>query len=146
MCTGVMVMTATMEICVSTMTVAPTYAPMPGFGTIAVAAVPAAPADPAATILDRLLGLLARLTGGQPRSGQTPHELAEDAARRLRAAAATADQAGLPLDAVVVYYRVRFGRHDLGEDGRREMADRLDRLDVLARAATPGPAAVKPAH
>jgi transglutaminase-like putative cysteine protease len=105
------------------------------------AADPDSPPDVAAPFLDRLLGLLARLTGAAPRSSQTPRELAEDASGRLRRAPATEPHAGLPLDAVVLYYRVRFGRHSAGADDRRDLLDRLDRLDELTR----GPVVAVPA-
>ncbi len=91
---------------------------------------PAAAPDSSVAFYHRLLAVLRRALGLEPRTGQTPGEFAADAAARLRGAAATVAVAGVPGEAAVLYYRVRFGHRPLAVDERRAVAAQLDRLEA----------------
>ncbi len=97
-----------------------------------------APPDPATAFYRRLLDVVARHLGLQPRDGQTPGEFAADAVRRLLALGAAPELAGVPGETAVLYYRVRYGARPLDAAERQALDARLDRLEA-ALAARPGP-------
>src|SRR5207249_1828836 len=85
--------------------------------------------DAAATVLDRVLRALRRLAGVGQAPGRTPQELAEAAAGPLRAAPATVAFADFPVEAVVYYYRARYGGRPLDAAEHRDLSGRLDALE-----------------
>ncbi|HEY1375740.1 MAG TPA: transglutaminase domain-containing protein, partial [Gemmataceae bacterium] len=109
--------------------------------------LPARSANPATAFYDRMLAALRRTFGLAPRTGQTPGEFAADAGERLRAVPATCDVSGVPADAAVLYYRVRFGNRPLAAEERRALDARLDRLETAltggaGKSAARNPSAV----
>jgi hypothetical protein len=89
----------------------------------------AAAAGPSVPFYVRLLAILARRCGLQPRPAQTPRELAEAAAPLVRGSAGEA-LAAVPGQVVVLYYRVRFGHQALAEHEGRDVERRLQELDA----------------
>jgi hypothetical protein len=65
--------------------------------------------------------------------GQTPRELASQAGERLAALSPQDAVAQLPPRIVEMFYRVRFGKADLPEADRYEIADLLARLEEAVK-------------
>lgn len=82
----------------------------------------------------RLEHLLAAL-GKQRDSTQTQREFAVEAARFLKERSETQSVADVPLAVVDVFYRVRFGHHDVGEAVLSLLENRLDTLEASLKAA-----------
>jgi transglutaminase-like putative cysteine protease len=76
----------------------------------------------------RLLDVLARRHGLQPRSGQTPREFAVEAGRALGAKGDTAGVAEVPARLAELFYRVAYGGRPLADGEAREVQAQLDAL------------------
>jgi transglutaminase-like putative cysteine protease len=76
----------------------------------------------------RLLDVLARIHGLQPRPVQTPREFATDAGLALRTRTAAAAVADVPAEVAELFYRVAFGERPLTDDEARAVDSRLDAL------------------
>ena len=82
----------------------------------------------------RRLEQLLETLGQQRDSTQTQREFAVEAARFLKERAETQAVADVPLAVVDVFYRVRFGHHDVGEAVLAFLEQRLDNLEASLKA------------
>lgn len=89
----------------------------------------AASADPASALHHRMTGLLRRLLALEPAPATTPAEFARLASAQLAQRTPAPGDLALPTDTVTVYYRGRYGRHEISEGDRRSLSERWDRLE-----------------
>jgi hypothetical protein len=93
--------------------------------------------DPDTAFYRQLMGLIARHLGAKPRQGQTAAEFAEVARDRLATTPETRDLGSLPVEATILYYRVRFGGRPLAHDEQRSLRSRVDRLEAVLAGMAP---------
>jgi hypothetical protein len=78
----------------------------------------------------RLLAVLARHCGLAPGTGQTPREFAQEASRRLRQKPEAVLLADVPVRAVRLFYRVRFGGELLSEAENQDIESQVQQLEA----------------
>ncbi len=93
----------------------------------------AAPTTSPVSFQVRLLAVLARHCQLRPQPAQTPREFAQTAATLLRAHAAAAHLADLPLQAAECLYRLRYGGEQLATAEEQFFLQRIQELDTTLK-------------